>query len=234
MIFHLSAGGYPCTWTICAVYKDSLGVAIAAADCWYDRTFEAAAGSGKEHDAPQAVIEMIEKDGAPEVGRTHLRMGTHHLRSQMHDQRGHLIQMGSAPFAVSDETAVALTQALGGMLVAFGFMIPKDEWERRYPSKVMISARFAEFQEAHDARGADLAYEPKWSMFMPTPAGTVFPHELEETEDGTWWVTRHGERAADLHRFAGTEDDAAAAMRMLNSGWSVEEVVIHMTPEPVG
>jgi hypothetical protein len=253
MIIHLSASGVPITWTITALYRGSYGIAHTAAETWYRRSVETR--DGRPHDSPQFLLEL---DGDDEKGwtekRAELWFGDHHLRMQKPDDGKWLVQTHTAPLPLSYVLSTAITEGLRRWLVGHGYLISRGQWMRRYPGQAMMAARFSEFNAAADAArdaGVDLPYERKWAPFMETPKGTHFPFStgfvtpdgrLEEHEMGGYTpvvVTRPDDRAAwerfedaALPSFA-TANDAKAAMRLLNSGWTPAEVAVLLADEPV-
>ncbi|MBX9793931.1 MAG: hypothetical protein K2Y02_06535 [Burkholderiaceae bacterium] len=235
MIIHLGAAGVPVSWTIIALYRDAYGVAGKAASVWHE-------GSSKDesHDSPQCIIELTGNDEAGwRFNRGDLWMSPRHLRRQSPDDGRWLVQHHTAPVPLSAPLAEAITAALRAKLVEFGYLIPRADWERRYPAQVMIGRRFGDFEAAHDAwRKANpdadvrMPFEPRWTPFMEAPKGYEFPFGMTETHvrtrgpDGAW-------ERFDPPELVGI-DDVGAKMRLLNSGWTPAEVAILLADEPVG
>lgn len=251
MIFHLYASGVPVTWCIAALYRDDYGIAHAAAAAWYG-TREPK--PGRRDDEPQCIVELAGDDERGwRVMRSDLWMDDDRRRSQSPDDGKHLVQLHTAAVPLSEKLGAAITEALRAKLIEFGYLIPRGEWQRRYPAQAMMGRRFAEFFEAERAARAnrkELPFDLKWAPYMDIPEGTHFPYStghlmpdgsLEEHDKGGTpvVVTRPDDKALwtlyehpSLPAFA-TRDDAQAAMRLLNSGWTPEEVAVLLTEEPV-
>lgn len=253
MIIHLGTSGVPIVWSIVALYRDSYGMARSAAEGWYGRSLETE--DGLTRDCPQFIVEL---GGDDEKGwtekRAELWLGDHHLRKQKPDDGKWLVQMHTAPVALSDALGEAITGSLRRWLVGHGYLITRDQWQRRYPGQKMLAARFAEFTEAAEAArkaGLELAYDRKWAPFMETPKGTHFPFSvgfvtsdgrLEEHDAGgsvPTLVTRADDKAAwerftdaDLPSFH-TKEEASFAMRLLNCAWTPAETAVLLVSEPI-
>lgn len=251
MIFHLYAAGVPVSWCIAALYRDDYGIAHSAAAAWYGMREPK---SSRRGDDPQCIIELSGNDDRGwSVVRSDLWMDEAHRQRQTPEDGKHLIQLHTAALPLSEKLGEAITEALRARLVDFGYLIPRDEWRRRYPAQAMMSARFAEFFEAERnarTKREELPFEPKWAPFMEIPADTHFPYStghlmpngsLEEFDKGgaPVVVTRPDDRSPwalyqhpSLPAFS-TKDETQAAMRLLNSGWTPEEVAVLLTGEPV-
>ena len=233
MILHLQAAGVPVSWSITALYKDSYGVAHAAAKHWYDCM---SADPDGEHDSPQYVCDVVGDDQKGyTIKRDDLFMGRRHLVRQVPDDSSWLVQAQTSPVPLSITLLDVLTEALRAKLVAFGYLLPRAEWMRRYPADVMVAKRFAEFNAAYDAHcradpKADIPFELKWAPFMERPHGFVFPFDVAAQPTG-WAVTDRGSPMLDFELTA--EDEARIRMRLLNSGWSPDEVKILLSAQPV-
>lgn len=251
MIVHLSAAGVPVSWTIVALYRGSYGIACNSARTWHERSL----AEDRHRDTPQFVVELKENgDGTWNEMRAELWMDEANLKRQSPDDRQAMVQEQTAPVPLPDTLIEAISTALKRHLTGFGYLIPRDAWHRRYPAQALIAKRFADFNEAAGAAraaGRDLAFDTRWIMFMEAPEDTHLPYSvgfvtpagaLEEHDMGgsrPVVVMRPDERSL-WTRFdhpalppLATADDARSAMRLLNSGWTPEEVRILLGDEPL-
>lgn len=247
MIFHLQSAGVPISWTIVAVYKGSYGIALHAAKSWQgveakDRE------TGPEQlrrdpVSPHYVVELKEKDGAWIVERENLLMDQAFLNRQAHDERNWLIQFGSSPLPISEDLQAALIAALSSKLKEFGYLISREEWERRYPAQKLVSDHFKAFSAAHkafrDANDDEAAFpfELRFAPYMEAPKGFVFPYGVMQRWDGQtqshtdWLVTKDGISIDELQ--PADEEQANTMMRLLNSGYRLEDIPVLLASEPV-
>lgn len=236
MTFHLSAAGTPISWSLVAVYGSSYGIAHNAAESWYARSIKDT-GDGAQ-DTPQFICEL----NANGVVRQHLWFGAHHLRHQSPDDSNWLVQTHTFPLSIPVEIKQILVQTLRTTLIEKGYLVPRVQWEQRYPAQHLISQRFAEFSAAHrahresdaDADG-DMPFDPRWTMMMERPDDyrPTTEFDIEPAAHGQAYVvaitatTR--QRLGDLC----DRETARNHARLLNSGWSTEEVEILMREEPI-
>lgn len=251
MIFHLQSAGVPISWTIVAIYKSSFGIAAHAAKSWQEReTADRAADIARkpkryayiadEPATPHFIVEI--KNG--KVEHQELLMDERHLRQQKPGSNW-LVQEKSAPVELDLETAKALTDALNTALTDFGYFIPRDEWERRYPAQKLIQDHYRAFSEAHNAHmdlkktdpDAEFAFELRWASYMEAPDGFNFPYDVAQKWDGRtqshtdWMVTKDRFPLEELKPTS--EEQAETMMRLLNSGYRLEDIPILLAEEPV-
>lgn len=241
MILHLSAAGVPVSWAVTAVYGTSYGIAHAAATTWFERSREPSRSS-RIDDQPQFVVEVepVGENGWS-VKRSHLMMDASRLARPSHDEHRRLVQWGTGPAVPFAAVLKGVVEAaLKAALVEFGWMLPRAEWERRNPVGALTSRRFAEFGAAADAAlaaGIELAFERRWTPFMETPDDFHLPwsatpegsppglrcRRVPESFAAPW---SHPSLGPDVIR---TDKDAEDAARLLNSGWTPEEVAVLLT-----
>jgi hypothetical protein len=246
MIFHLMSAGVPTSWTIVAIYKNSRGVAINAAKSWQER--EAAnrakdAERGSHYAAladapvtPHYIIDLAE-DG--KIRDQDLLMDERFRQDQSHDERNWLIQFGSAPIDLDDPTKEALTAALHTALVDFGYLIPRSEWERRYPARHLIQQHYNAFSAAHkkhrDENGdAAMPFELRFAPYMESPEDFIFPYRttfVSSASGGRWAVTQDDGIIHELE--PADEEQAETMMRLLNSGYRLEDIPVLLANQPV-
>jgi len=238
MILHLMSAGVPTTWTVVAAYRGSYGIAHNAAVSWIEKQIEdhgtsPYATSDTKPDA-HLLIEMKKTDGNWRVERHNLLMSERYLSRQEHDERHSLFQEHTAPFPLEPAVVALVTDTLRQALVDFGYLISRDEWARRYPGQRIVSDHFAAFfaaERAHRSSGAegDLPFELRWTQFMPSPEGFVWPFDVREDGAG-WIVTRDGEPFGSLR--SDDEDQARLMMRLLNSGYEEKDLPALMSDGP--
>lgn len=218
-IYHLDACGVPVSWSLTAVYAGSYGVAIHAAASWHEK-----------HDSPQFVIEI--ENGA--VKRSQLFMKPQPIQHRESDKL--FLQGFRRPhLALPDGDEEIIDKALHAALVEVGFLIPDDLWDRMYPAQKLISDRFREFNAAYDAKpeGEKLAFDERWIMMMEKPDDHVLPFTVKGKGNGYALVPQR-DNVVDPSggRIWPEIEDAKNYARHLNSGWSWEETLVLMTPEP--
>lgn len=221
MIYHLSVSGTPVSWSITAVYCSSYGIARAAAETWHEK-----------QNTSQIVIEI--KNG--EVERKDI-FWTDEDRQTNDDFPIHLNTFRG--LSLDEKEIETLQAALKDILVEVGYLIPREEWERRYPASHLVSKRFAEFNAACNAldreAGERLAFEEKWIPFMEVPDNFIAAYKV--SPDGKGYgiePQREGLHDPTDGRNWREITDAEAACRLLNSGRNWEETKVLLTPEPVG
>lgn len=224
MIFHLSAAGTSlASWHITAIYKGSYGVAVNAASTWYEKTGDT------ESDTPQMVIQLENDDGHWKRDRFQFMFAPRHQKRQIADGGAMLLQSQTSPLPLPDIVKEALQAELRTILIESNIMISRDEWNVKYPGQALVKQRFSDFIQAREIarnNGEELAYHPKWAMMMKTPEDHQYPYKIEEDRenpvlmgnnfDGTWDEITVPDKAADPY----------ALMRLLNSGWSMDEALI--------
>lgn len=231
VIVHLGAMGVPISWSITALYRDALGVAIHAADSWYARSVSERSEK-KSEDSPQFVCQI--KEGRVTFAR--LWLGEHHLQRQSYTRDNHLVQFGTAPCDIPEAHRTLIVEALRSALIEAGYFIPIELWRRLYPAQALVSKRFCDFNEAYDAHKASgakgrMPFDPRWTMMMELPEGYVLPYAVVEAHDGHHiQTTRDG---ADTLEVWSDKETAETRARLLNSGWTRAEVDILLTEEPV-
>jgi len=209
--------GVPTSWSVVALYRKAYGVALFAARGWKEQS-----------DIAQAIIEI--EDGV--IRRSELLWKHEYGRIQSTDREEIILQTGSE-YHLDKDIEKLVARHMAEQLREVGYLIPREEWEQRFPASALISKRWAEWHEACDAVGAkNLAWKPRWSMMMPTPEDWQPSFIL--TED------RLGVKPADATAVDPTGgyrwDDvrtAENAMRHMNSEWSFEETLILLQEEPV-
>lgn len=240
MILHLVAAGVPTSWSIVAIYNTFYGIARHSARAWTEHeeadreTRPMRMRSTHEKPMPHLVIEIVKVDDAWTLKRHDLIMSERHLRQQEHDERTEMFHPQSSPFPLEDGLTAFLNNAIRTILVDFGYLIPRSEWEERYPGQRIIANHFKAFfaaQRAHHASSADgdMPFELRWSQFIPAPEGFVWPFDIRTDGDG-WIVTRDGEPFGSLRSH--DEDEARAMMRLLNSGYRAEDLPALMADVP--
>jgi len=248
MIFHLMSAGMPVTWTIVAVYESSYGIACHAAKAWSEQ--EEISHDESPYTGPETkptahlVIEMKAKDGIWTAKRHDLLMSQRYLTRQEHDERGGILQDHTSPFPLEETLRDALAAALKSALVEFGYLIPKAEWEARYPARRIISDHFHAFWTAQNeylksSPKEEMAFELRWSLFMPAPEGFVYPYDVARIGE-TWFVTKDGEpcielgeteeyRSSDRLQPPGRSDEL---VKLLNSGYQMKDIPVLMDAFP--
>lgn len=229
MIFHLSAAGTPANWNVTAVYKDCLGIATAAADCWYNKQPE------KHKTTPQCVIQI--KDGECK----HNRIWIH--GSQMMKQRPlpekHFINFGTSPFEVPEEIQDIVFKSLKSILFNRGYFISQLEWEIRYPGAHLFNQRFIEFNNACDewkTSGSEgpMPYDPKWAPFMEKPEAYPYQYASMNLSQDGWVICERVTDTQFRHIESPVSKDIAENRCLLyNSGWDKDQVDILMREEPI-
>lgn len=224
MIFHLQASGVPITWTILAVYKSAYGIAINAARHLHDQD-----GPAPDR-CPHFVVALKQVEGAWTVDRALLLMDEAYLSDQKHDERRWLVQSHSAPFPLDEELKAALHDALWRELKTFGYLLPRAEWEAKYPAEKLAIDHYAAFSAAHDAHrsahgDAEFPFELRWSPYMEAPEGFVFPYSIERQADA-WRIVCEGVHVSGLQ--PATEAEAHTMARLLNSGYTLDAIPILM------
>ncbi|WP_421121715.1 hypothetical protein [Sphingobium yanoikuyae] len=121
-------------------------MALAAARTWHQRMI-ASARNGTPPGG-QFVIEV--KNDA--VVRTDLIFDAYYFRQhQEPDDSSWLCQFQSFPLAIPETVKQIVTEALRHTLVDVGFLIPRAEWEERYPEQAEMLRQFR--QAMHDRFG---------------------------------------------------------------------------------
>lgn len=221
MIYHLTASGTPISWSIVAIYERSLGIARAAAQAWFEIS-----------ETPQAIIRI-------EGGKAECLEMFWIDRDQQQPSDHGMIVSGFHDIA-DKQTRTQIESLLRGDFVERGWMIPRTDWERRYPASKLMSDRFKEFNAAYDEhkkKGAteEEFFEDRWIMFMDRPEGHVLPYDIDKRDNGFGIKpVRDGETDPTGGHVWPDIEDAKWVCRNLNSGFNWEECQILMTPEPVG
>jgi hypothetical protein len=137
--FHFGAAGHPVSWILHAAYGSHYGVALAAAHTWHERMI-ASARNGTPPGG-QFVIEV--KNDA--VARTDLIFDADYFRQHQEPEDCiWLCQFQSYPLAIPEIVKRTVTEALRRELVDVGFLIPRAEWEERYPEQAEMLRQFRE------------------------------------------------------------------------------------------
>lgn len=131
-----------------------------------------------------------------------------------------------------------MRQSLKQILIDIGYLIPRDEWERRYPASKLISDRFKEFNQACNAldrdSGEKLEFSEKWIPFMEVPEDFVAAYKVEPSGKGYGLAANRDGLQEPTDGYIWREiTDAEAACRLLNSGWDWSETQVLLKPEPV-
>lgn len=232
IIFHLSVSGSPTNWTIISAYKHCLGIAMNAADSWWKKSQDIL---NNKRDTPQYICKIV--DG--KITHSHLFINLSNLLRQKPITDNLLIQFQTSIIDVPEDIREKLTSALRKELTDWGYFIPQDVWEIRYPAQALIKQRYTEFSEALDAFKKDhpdeqMPFEQRWSMFMRRPEGYVYPYSVLNLVEGGWVVC---ERVSDMQyrhmEPATTKEIAEARCNLYNAVWTKEQIDVIMTQEPV-
>ncbi|AXK43911.1 hypothetical protein [Erythrobacter aureus] len=222
MIFHLSVSGTPVSWSIVAIYDTYLGVASKAALAWHEKT-----------DTHQCVIEISERDE-----RVH-NLFLAKLDGQYPDDRHiHLNSFRKdGPVKIEDELRDRIEALLRAALIDRAVFIPRDEWEVRYPGQKLIHDRSSAFHAAlaeARAAGEELEFDERWIPYMDVPDDFVAAFKLGSSPQGYFVEpNRDGVEDPTGGRTWKMDDTALIAVRLLNSGWSWDDVQVLMLHEPV-
>lgn len=219
MIYHISVSGTPISWSIVAIYERSAGIASHSARAWHETT-----------STSQCLIQI--KHG---IARSIEMFWSSDDKQSPDDST---LFLSGFKDIISEEDREKLIQVLRECLINKEYLIPRKEWEMRYPASKLISDRFREFSEAYNAldreAGEELVFEDKWVMFMELPKGFIPAYKV--VGQGKGYVIapeREGYEDSTNGREWREVSDAEAACRLLNSGWNWEETQILLTPEPV-
>lgn len=218
MIYHLTPAGVPISWMITAIYDTAYGIAHTAAKAWHEKEGQ-----------PQFVVEI--KDG--EATRSNMLWAGDHKQYSM--QQEIFIQgfrKEPASVVIDDETRQQLSTIMHAALTEQEFLIPHDEWVRRYPGSHMVSERFAEFFEAQK-NDPDLAFEDKWAMMMEPPKDYQAAYRVERQGKGYGLMVNREGMPPPPDKNWREITDAETVCRQMNSGWSYEEALVLLKQEPV-
>lgn len=139
IIFHFGAAGHPVSWTLYAVYGSAYGVALAAARTWHDRML----ASPRTETPPGGQFVIHLRNDA--VVRADLLFDADYFRHhQEPDDPSWLCQFHAFPLAIPETTRQAVTETLRRRLIDVGFLIPRSEWEERYPEQAALLQQFRE------------------------------------------------------------------------------------------
>lgn len=219
MIFHLTNAGVPTSWSIVAYYPSYYGVALNAATSWH-----------AQHGGCHLVVEI--KNGSA-VSLDMFWTDEHAQYSQ--DREIHIQGMlprDSQP-SIEDETRDLLSKILYGELVKQGFLIPNEEWEQRYPASKMVQDRFSEYFALRSDKNRDIEFEDKWAMMMEAPKDHELAYTVKPDGKGYAIVVNRKGMPDGPERNWREITDAEAVCRQMNSGWTYEEALVLLTPEPV-
>jgi hypothetical protein len=159
--FHLSAGGYPITFAFTAMYGSSYGICVNAARSWFERSIEDGIEFRKapimrgapepepgEIGSPQFVCRV--KNGVVTDARLFMN-AEYYQRRQHHDRtRSFLVQWNVTPIPVEDSLKALVEETLWTKLQEIGFIIPRAEWEQKYPEQLEIERNFQEMMASKD------------------------------------------------------------------------------------
>lgn len=136
-IFHFGAAGHPVSWVLYATYGSAYGVALAAARTWYDRMI--ATTRTETPPGGQFVIQVRDDT----IVRSDLLFDADYFRRhQEPDDASWLCQFHAFPLTIPDPVKHVVTEGLRQRLIDIGFLIPRAEWERRYPDQAELLRQF--------------------------------------------------------------------------------------------
>jgi len=226
MIYHLHMTGTPASWSIAALYEDSLGIAKAAAKAWHD-----------EHQGTEALvrIEPTQDGSAFAIECMELLW----IEQERQDRNDRPVFISGFRSEVDDDTRAMIDGCLRKAMIDKGHLIPPREWARRYPASKLMADRFRDFSRAHDehreAGGTrEDFFEDRWIMFMERPEDHVLAYTVKPRGKG-YGIEPEREGLTDPTdgEIWREVEDANAHCRHLNSGFSWDETRILMTPEPL-
>lgn len=135
--FHFGAAGHPVSWVLHAVYGSHYGVALAAARTWHERMIATA------RNGTPAGGQFVIKVKNDTVVRTDLFFDADYFgQHQEPDDCSWLCQFQSFPLLIPEAVKRTVTECLRRSLVDAGFLIPRAEWEERYPGQAEILRQF--------------------------------------------------------------------------------------------
>lgn len=222
MILHLQAAGVPTSWSLVALYNGAYGIALNSARSW-----------SEQHKGPHFLIEI--EDGS--VKRTDLvGWDESNLKSQKVD-RNPFIQLFDTTFHLDSEITDLACSTLRAKMVEIGYFIPRAEWEQRYPGQALTEAHFNEFHKAYNAAmeaGEPLKFSERLIPYIGVPDDYEVKYQLTQTEGGQVIVGRDPKTPDPTNGHVWTDSKQASdALRLLNSGFTYDEVLILFIPEPV-
>lgn len=226
MIYHLHATGTPISWSIAAIYENSLGIASEAAKAWHTKqgSIEAIIRIDRQPDGTVkncCCVEMLWVDQDRQQDATHR------------------IFISGFKDIVDSETRGMIETLLRQAMIERGYLIPPRQWALRYPATKLVSDRFKDFNRAYEehkkAGGSqDEFFEERWIMFMDRPKDHVLAYTVKPRGNG-YGIEPEREGLTDPTdgKVWREIEEATAYCRHLNSGFDWEETQILMTPEPV-
>ena len=138
IVFHFGAACHPVSWILHAVYGSSYGIALASARTWHDRMLSSP-GMTDTPPGGQFVLEL--KNG--KVARSELLFDAEYFRERQEPQDlTWLCQFQAFPLDILEPVKRTVTEALRTRLIDVGFLIPRVEWETRYPDQAEILRQF--------------------------------------------------------------------------------------------
>ena len=137
LTFHFGAAGHPVSWILHGVYGTAYGVALAAARTWHARMLEE-----RQIKTPPGGQFVIAVNGDSVVRSDLLFEADYFCRHQEPDDCSWLCQFQGFPLAIPEQAKQVVTDELRRRLIDIGFLIPRAEWEARYPQQADLSRQF--------------------------------------------------------------------------------------------
>lgn len=217
-VFHLSPAGVPISWSVDAMYNGRYGIAHLAAESWYQK-----------HGSMQMVLEI----DRGVVKRSELFFRPEHVERQQYDRD--IILQGDTFFGLDEAMVALVVECVSQKMRDVGCFISMAEWELRYPASKLMRDRWNDWHDAVRAAeeaGRRLEWEPRWSMMMEAPDDWTPTFRVTEDGLGVEPIAEGVDDPTDGHRWDDA-DTASNAMRSMNSGWTFEQTLVLMQPEPV-
>lgn len=155
--FHLSTAGYPITFGFTALYGSSYGICGNAARSWFEQSVEAdkellkAQSERPGYEPPSeprafGAAQFICRIEKGVVTDARLYIDTDYFQAHQHhdDSRSFLVQWHVNPVPVKKDLKALVEEALWAKLQEIGFIIPRAEWEEKYPEQAEMSRQFRE------------------------------------------------------------------------------------------
>lgn len=154
-VFHLGAAGHPVSWHTYSVYAGWYGIAHRAAQACYDASLaNNAENFYKVPDIEPASGQYIIQIEKGVIKRDELFFPAEYYQTrQSPDDCGWLVQFHTFPMAIPPLIQALVIERLRDRLTEAGFLIPRAEWEERYPEEASFNAQFhAELAAAREAK----------------------------------------------------------------------------------